>query len=381
MDVISNSLMKENNIRNHILILGDTRTIGHHGCNIVVQVLLKQLQQRSVTFDIASHQQDIGQILESKRFNAVVINGEGSIHGRSQSAKKYAQVCEISAKLSVPCFIINSVLDKLQTDTLKQLTNCTKIYCRESASLKLAQDFGIASSRCADLTFGLRYDIDMSLTANSDRIVVTDSTVDTINRKLHSFAVEHQLYYLPLRTNPSHIDFKTFKSPIRRVKFLVRNQLGKLRPGSYQFDRFGKAERYFEKFANRLKSGTRFVLCGRFHAVCFCLNLGIPFLAVGSNTHKIQGLLEDANLSHKLLTLRSDESNSGKGLAFKNFDVTNSGLVSALTERAVWTHHDERNRLAYVQNARTEITKCFDEILHEIVNQNSQSKNLVRATI
>ena len=373
--------MQNSNFSNPLLILGDTRITGHHGSNTVIQVLFQQLDMRGLEFEIVSNQQNLEDILAKKIFAAVIINGEGSLHGRSRSAIKYAQVCKICAVLGIPCFIINSVLDNLESDILEQLAKCTKIYCRETASLAVAQEFGIFAGRCADLTFASDFHPEISWEKNSQKIVVTDSTVDNVNRRLHKFAIDNKLEYLPLRTQLGHIDFSTFKSPVREVKFSVRHLLGKLISGSYQIDRFGKAERHFHDFANRLNSDTQFVLCGRFHGVCFCLKWGIPFLAVESNTHKIQGLLDDANLSHKLLKLRSDESNSGKGLAFENIDVPSSGLISALAERASWTHQDERNRLAYIQNARTEITKCFDEILQAIANQNSRSKKLVHATI
>ena len=42
----------------------------------------------------------------------------------------------------------------------------------------------------------------------------------------------------------------------------------------------------------------RGVVCGRFHAVAACAVLGIPFSAYSSNTHKIEGMMEDMGVGH-----------------------------------------------------------------------------------
>ena len=41
------------------------------------------------------------------------------------------------------------------------------------------------------------------------------------------------------------------------------------------------------------------IVTGRFHMVCMAMLAGTPFIALPGNTHKIEGMLEDANLSNR----------------------------------------------------------------------------------
>jgi polysaccharide pyruvyl transferase WcaK-like protein len=43
-------------------------------------------------------------------------------------------------------------------------------------------------------------------------------------------------------------------------------------------------------------AGSAGVVTARFHSVCLCIGLGVPFVAVSSNTPKIEALLEDSGL-------------------------------------------------------------------------------------
>jgi hypothetical protein len=44
------------------------------------------------------------------------------------------------------------------------------------------------------------------------------------------------------------------------------------------------------------------LITGRFHAVCMAMLTGTPFLAPSSNSHKIEAMLDDAGLSHRVIT-------------------------------------------------------------------------------
>jgi hypothetical protein len=93
------------------------------------------------------------------------------------------------------------------------------------------------------------------------------------------------------------------------------------------------------------------IVAGRFHAVCLALLAGKPFLAVASNTHKIESMVEEIGLDPRVL-LREEE------VAFP--------LVQ---ERLRWaaeyfnTPATRTKRTAYLRSVRTRTAELFDRIV------------------
>ncbi len=43
------------------------------------------------------------------------------------------------------------------------------------------------------------------------------------------------------------------------------------------------------------------IVTGRYHAICFAINSMTPFIAISSNSHKIEGLMEDIGLNNRII--------------------------------------------------------------------------------
>lgn len=66
--------------------------------------------------------------------------------------------------------------------------------------------------------------------------------------------------------------------------------------------------------------GVDFLITGRFHGVCLAMMLKIPFITFSSNTHKIEGMLEDAGCSELLMDSLNFNYDQMKELAEKKVE-------------------------------------------------------------
>jgi hypothetical protein len=89
-------------------------------------------------------------------------------------------------------------------------------------------------------------------------------------------------------------------------------------------------------------SGSSLIVTGRFHMVCLAMLARTPFIAVGGNTHKIEGLLADAGLTNRYVSSLNND-----------------------IDPAVWSkwHDDELARVeAYLSKARSGVSRMFSRI-------------------
>lgn len=341
----------------HVLLMGDTRLVGHHGSTSVVNVIHRLLRRRHIGVVSSRARPDLVASVDTAArsgVSGIVINGEGAFHGSSEHALLFSRTVRRCEEAGLPCIVVNSVLDECDPEVIRGLRGATMMYCREDRSKRIADRYGIRAELCPDLTFAL--DMPPSLRWTSgNRIIVTDTTVDAINRVLHAYAKRNRFEFLPLRGRPEIASYFDRKSLARVAKFELRNRIGRVFPGSFGMDRYGRAVPTVDRFLQEVANGTRLVVSGRFHGVCLCLKLGIPFLAVASNTHKIEGMLEDAGLAHKLVPV----------------DALKDSLSSldTLIEAGAWSKTDEQSREDYLATAAAAITQCFDRIAAEIANR------------
>jgi hypothetical protein len=88
-----------------------------------------------------------------------------------------------------------------------------------------------------------------------------------------------------------------------------------------------------------LIAGSRLVVTGLFHMSCLALLARTPFVALPSNTHKIEGLLDDVGLPHRF--------------------IPGQNLPEALLEYARWNAGEAERVEAYIAGARRSIDEMF----------------------
>ena len=317
-----------------VLLLQDSRRLGHHGSSAVIQNIIRELSERGCSV-LSHHEQPVGLQQLSSQYSAVVVNGEVSLHSGQPAARAIAEAARACQAQGVPGYLINTVFDETDRDIVEALHGFTRIYARETVSRERMAVFGLQAEVCPDLSLCTPI---TPAWAPGGRVVVTDSTMSRISAALHAFARENDLEFLTLRTMPEF-------APGRRYLFSARRRIGRWFPDSYRLSKYASSIANSSAFFRRMALGTRLVVAARFHSVCFCLKMGIPFLALPSRTHKVEAMLKDAGLEHRLLH-RLD--------------------AHVLASKAVWSDDDEDKRLAYLRSAQSRITAMFDAIASEV---------------
>jgi hypothetical protein len=343
-------------IRPRVLLLGDTRSVGHHGSSSVVRVILDELGRRGIDVVSSTKLSNLASdppSLKTRSIDGVLINAEGALHGQSKHALQFSRVVEACEENGLPCFVINAVLDECDREVTEKLRKVSGMFCRESRSKARADSLGIPAQLCPDLTFALHLPEGLKWVPGPKGLV-TDSTLAETNRFLHSFAALHDFSYLPLRGAPQITSYTETKSVSRALKFGVRSRVGQLFRGNFQADRYGCAVATADQFLRKISNNTKLVISGRFHGVCLCLKVGVPFLAVRSNTYKIEGLVEDAGFVDRLVAIDAL--------------VDRDNAVKLLNAAANWSEADEQNRCRYIEFAENSISACFNNIANTMKN-------------
>jgi hypothetical protein len=329
-----------------ILLVNDTRVVGHHGSSTVVDVILQQFARRGI--EVCSdlqHGIDLESI-ETHGYHGVVINGEGAMHSGQKNSHLFSRIGQQMHERQVPVFLINTVFDERTPEIVGRMKHFTSVYCREMPSVERLRARGVDAKLCPDLTFALQVPEGLAWRPG-ERIVVLDSTVAGINRTLRKFCIDSGATFQPIRSSPRLLRLTSARNLLRLVRFNASKALGKLLPRCYRFNRYANAVTDRREFLRRISDGTRVVVAARFHGVCFCMKLGVPFLGISSNTPKIEGILEGAGLSGRMLAIDDLK-------------------IDLIRERSPWSAADEEHRKRYVGDAQASIARMFDDLARAI---------------
>lgn len=215
----------------------------------------------------------------------VVLNGEGSVHHDSQRMVELFDFCGAMRNRGVPCVLINSVWHE-NTSVLGSRLGCFELVAvRESISLEAARMWRTDARVVPDLSFAAfraataGFDVSPAAWPPS-RYAVIDSVYRDRTEALVDFADFHEVpMYLMGRL---HAD-------------LLLN--------SVHWSQHLHGEGIFPRI---LKSSTELgsaqaCVTGRFHGLAAGLVAGVPTVALGSNTPKIEGVLGDIGISEASL--------------------------------------------------------------------------------
>jgi hypothetical protein len=184
--------------------------------------------------------------------DAVVVNGEGTIHhGRGRHLLTILRTAQV---LGLPTVLVNAVLQACDGDrgVLERLTDCT---VRDAASSDYLTALGVPHRVVFDSILEAEF-IAAARLDLAGKVVVTDwhgSRVDV------GTALQH-----------------------------VQAEIG---DGAvwYPLEHPEQAAHWAHALADL--QAARLVVTGRYHGVCLAAMAGVPFVACGSNTWKVEGLL------------------------------------------------------------------------------------------
>lgn len=277
------------------VVFNDTRINAHFGCDRVMDVIEKQLAQRGVTI-IASSPcghvwcQDAGLMRKIAAADLLIINGEGTLHHGTGQAADLMKLAGHPVAAGKPLFLINALYQQNPEEWSALLRHFAGIWARDGRS---AAELSAATGRkigfFGDLTL-----CDGIIDAHAARqgVVVSDSGNKVISLQLAklSRSLPDAKFVPVVRELKSVRNRKGLAAGMRRVQDRAVKAIWALRfPGLTLLQ--DQAQ-----FAALLGTAALQVT-GRFHGVCFSILTQTPFVAVTSNSWKIEALLEDCGLS------------------------------------------------------------------------------------
>lgn len=301
------------------VILNDTRGDNHFGCFRVMRIIEENLVRRGTTVIGRSlvrndWERDRGFLEKLSEADLVVINGEGTLHHGHRQGERLLRIAEHPARGRKPIALINAIYQENPESWKTYLDWIDLISTRDSRS-------AAEISRLTGRDCGFVPDLSLAEGALASpgiartRLLIGDSVETRTRLALRALTeIDANAKYLPILKGlkPSKPHHPTPFRQLREVYIWLNARYSQWRHGNIEFngDETG--------FIRSLLSA-RLHVTGRFHAVCFCLFTGTPFLAVESNSWKMGALLEDFGLgTGRIVPVEQIRArlNSGEDFAF-----------------------------------------------------------------
>jgi polysaccharide pyruvyl transferase WcaK-like protein len=261
-------------------------------------------------------------------FELLIVNGEGTLHHDCPKALSLCRAAQYADAQGKKAVLINTVWQ--DNDKLQQfLPSFQLIAARESRSQAAIACAGHSARVVADLVFASGSSAGFSPQAAKNP-ATTDATVviDSVDRQ----TTLRWAWRALIRRHGMLVMHPTNYERLVRRPLLVR---GLARRSGVPLQLIG------HNFAEQLGSFAR-VISGRFHGCCLAMLVGIPVLGLASNTHKIEGLFDDAGLGRMA--------------------IVNRGSRRELEDRFRRVENQQDKVQRFVSTARGQIGELFDDI-------------------
>jgi hypothetical protein len=283
----------------NVVILGDMRDLHHHGCEAVMSRLSAGLVSSGLIQPHVLPGLDWRPYVDlCMNADLVVINGEGALHHSRPAVSDVLELAEKRALLKKATALVNTSWFHNTPGLTARLKSFDLVATRDKKSADEIALHAPSPRVVPDLAI-----IHAIIHSAGDRgknregFMASDSTTPAITRRLRHHAKIKGWYYLPvlaypLQPRPGNKSRKIYR---RCCLYAKLGPIGRLISSTrYHAHLTGVAET--DEYLSRLSS-CRGVMTGRYHSVCFAIGQKTPFLALASNTPKIESLLTDAGLS------------------------------------------------------------------------------------
>ena len=310
------------------LLFNDTSYEQHHGSQLVVRQIYRLAAAAGISIDRAcpmryDWQADERLKADIRRADLCLINGEGTMHDDARQALRLGELAGYCKSHGVPCFLINSVWQR--NDRLTELArDFSAIYVRDRLSAQELERAGIAAQVVPDLTLSLD---DLPDTGPRMGGVVNGSVFAERTWEAWQAVQSAGGKYLSIKALPVLQTGKGFpsyvvKSFARRIKAELKRLISYVAAApevqsekALTLLRWRHSARDLRVFLELL-GRSEWVVTGRFHCVTLCLLMRTPFVAVASNTHKIESLLQEVGLQPRLAETYTDALESARNWPF-----------------------------------------------------------------
>ena len=313
------------------ILFNDTSYNKHHGCQIVVRQIYALASEAGIEIVKAcpmNHdwrrdaelQQAIAEV------DLCLVNGEGPLHDDARAAQMLVELAPFCKARKVSCFLINSVWQR-NHKLLEAARDFSGIYLRDHYSQRELAEAGVPSQVVPDLTLSLPIP-PSSLTRYG--ILVNDSFYEDKTQEswaAFSQLADERVHYLSIQAAPvlqwgkgfPKFIWKSVRTSVQawRARIVARLTAlpAQIHRKQIKLLRWRFCEPTAQRFLERL-SASEGVISGRFHCITLCLLTGTPFLAIGSNTHKIEALVEACQLKNRVFAQYTEALAAREMIAF-----------------------------------------------------------------
>ena len=285
-------------VRPTAVIMNDTRRHRHFGCARVMRVIEENLSSRGIVItgrSLLRHdwRRDRRFLEAMTSCDVIVINGEGTLHHGAESGRQILEVVDHPLRGKTPVVLLNALYQENPVAWRHSIEKIDLLSARDSRS---AEELGRVANRPVDVV------PDLSLADSSARLLgepprralvyVGDSVVEKQREQLaRASRGSGHVRILPILLWP-HAVRPELPPGVRELREGWKRLLdGVSRLSGPRAIRPADEREYLRWLARG-----RLHVTGRFHAVCLSLVTKTPFLALTSNSWKIEALLEDAGL-------------------------------------------------------------------------------------
>ena len=333
--------------------MNDTRGHHHFGCQRVMSFIENQLESRNmkviakslVRHDWERDQHFLRRLAEA---DLILINGEGTLHHGSRHGERLLRIVHHPARQNKPVAIVNALYQANPASWGQYLKGINLIAARDGRSYReLQESFAGDLFQTLDFSLGQGYlpSTDGHLRAH---LVVGESVLGDVSRAILSSARNRtDFLFVPIMTT-----LKSSKPQYSFVPWLLRELYIYLHRELFRL-RYPKSKFVSGKFSYAKEIAAAYLhVTGRFHAVCFSLITQTPFLALSSNSWKIEALIEDVGLSkERIVSVEELERIMGQPslsnrFRYSDLELDNLNAAFESNHRAVLCLFDRLNQLA-----------------------------------
>ncbi|MGO3421743.1 MAG: polysaccharide pyruvyl transferase family protein [Pseudoalteromonas distincta] len=317
--------------KNKVFIINDTRSELHHGCSRVMNnldYLIKKYSGNVVGTSPVGLDWRKSELIKQKMINSdiVIVNGEGSIHHNSSAGIPLLEVASFCKLYGVRAILVNCLYQDMDNVASSLLNDFDFISVRDSFSQKQLSAIGVESKLLPDLTF---YSSLIELPKRKRKGWMFTCSVN-IEKSVALYKLSKKFtnsYYEPVVFGKGDWEKNvniSFWEKLSKFSFLnllvkIKNRL-RAKFSSRGLPQFSKTFLHSE-YHNRIAEA-EFLVSGRFHSVCFAINSLTPFVAITSNSHKIEALIHDFELSENRVVKSTKDIKEQEFLPFSQEEIT-----------------------------------------------------------
>jgi hypothetical protein len=336
------------------VLLNDTSSKHHYGCRLVVDRIKAHCAATGIEI---SHCVKVGEDWRSPEHfphivstQMVIVNGEGTLHHSRQKVLGLVSSAQFCHERNIKSFLINSVYQDNSDEIADMVRLFDLVFVRETRSQEALAAQGIRAQVVPDMSLSLPFST-AEYGGRRTGNIFTDSVVEELANRLYEVSKHAEdSQFVTLRVPSTDKSITRKASDIGR-SLKLRNlgdghtgKKGRLESSELPFRRATHAT--LAELLHHVAT-SRCVVTGRFHMVCLALLTKTPFLALPSNTYKIEGLLNDVGLKHRFISCEK--------------------VHQLLPQLSCW-HEDETELVeAYLRRARRSIDEMFSSIRSSVV--------------